>query len=208
MTAAPPSTESRPFPACRTDRWLERWLPLLHQRCPGAPILEIGCGTGEDSVTLAAAGFTLTAFDLDAAAVLTASERVPKATFLHHDTRHALPCAPESQGAAIASLSLHYFPWTETEAIVGRIHAALGPGGLLLCRVNSTEDHHYGASGHPEIEPHYYSVDGEAKRFFDRRDLERLFAQGWHTLACTHYVTEKYALPKAAWEIVVEKRTI
>lgn len=39
------------------DPWLERWLPLLAGRCTGAPILELGCGSGQDSAVLAAAGY-------------------------------------------------------------------------------------------------------------------------------------------------------
>ena len=205
MNTTPSRAQAKPFAARQRDPWLDRWLPLLQERCPGAPVLEIGCGNGEDSVTLCQAGFELTAFDLDATAVAAAQARVPQATFLCHDTRAPLPDTSGKLGAVIASLGLHYFDWATTEEIVGRIHAALRPGGVLLCRVNSTEDHHYGASGHPQIEAHYYRVDGEAKRFFDRADLERLFARGWRTLACAHYLTQKYAQPKAVWEIVLEK---
>ena len=204
-TAPSPRAQAKPFAARRADPWLERWRPLLLERAANAPVLEIGCGNGEDSVTLAAAGLQLTAFDLCAAAVAQAQGRAPQATVLCRDTREPLPCADESLAAVVASLSLHYFDWAETAAIVGRIHAALRPGGLLLCRVNSTEDHHYGASGHPEIEAHYYRVDGEAKRFFDRADLERLFGEGWRILACEHYLTDKYPQPKAVWEIVLER---
>ena len=204
--SSPP--QAAPFSARPRDPWLDRWLPRLQERCADAPVLEIGCGYGEDSATLCAAGLRLTAFDLDRNCVAVAQTRAPQATVFHHDTRAPLPCAPKSLGAVVASLSLHYFDWATTEAVVARIHAALKPGGLLLCRVNSTEDHHYGASGHPEIEPHYYRVDGIDKRFFDRADLERLFAQGWRVLDCAHGVTAKYAQPKAQWEIVLEKTDV
>ena len=208
MSPTPPQNPDAPFVAHAHDRWLERWLPRLRERTADAPVLEIGCGYGEDSATLCAAGFALTAFDLDAECVAAAQARAPQARIFRHDTREPWPCAPASLGAVVASLSLHYFDWATTEVIVARIHAALRPGGILLCRLNSTEDHHYGASGHPEIEAHYYRVDGQPKRFFDRTDLEQLFAQGWRVLDCTHGITGKYAHPKAQWEIVLEKADV
>jgi hypothetical protein len=39
--------------------------------------------------------------------------------------------------------------------IVERIRAVLADGGLLLCRLNSTRDDNYGASGYPRIEDHF-----------------------------------------------------
>ena len=100
----------------------------------------------------------------------------------------------------LASLSLHYFPWPETVALVGCIHNVLRPSGVLLCRLNSTEDHNFGASGHPEIEPNYFLVAGEPKRFFDRAAIEKLFANGWSMLHVSHAVVSRYSLPKAVWE--------
>lgn len=105
----------------------------------------------------------------------------------------------------IASLSLHYFPWTETVGIVNRIHEALRPGGLLLCRLNSTEDRNFGATGHPEIEPNFFLVNGEPKRFFDAQSVAALFAKGWKRLSQEHFITRKYLKSKALWEVVLER---
>jgi hypothetical protein len=107
--------------------------------------------------------------------------------------------------AVIASLSLHYFAWRETVALVSRTRDALRSGGWLLCRLNSTEDHNHGASGHPPIEPSFYMVGGERKRFFDEKSVLELFATGWRRLSVEHLVTHKYAMPKALWEVVLER---
>jgi len=37
------------------DPWLARWLPLLAERAGGRPVLELGCGGGRDTATLAEA---------------------------------------------------------------------------------------------------------------------------------------------------------
>ena len=60
-------------------------------------------------------------------------------------------------------------------ADAGRIRQVLVPGGLLLCRLNSTEDRHFGARGHPVIEPHYHLVDGTPKRFFTEAAVREMF---------------------------------
>lgn len=185
------------------DDWLDPWLPDLKTRAAGQPVLEIGCGSGDDTATLVAAGLSVVAFDLSAEAVASARTRVPQATISCQDVRDPWPLAAGSAGAVVASLSLHYFPWDETMALARRIHAVLRPGGLLLCRLNSTEDRHFGASGHPRIDEHFYLVDGEPKRFFDAADVDRLFAHGWRRLSTRHAVTGKYGLPKSLWEVAL-----
>jgi len=186
------------------DRWLERWLALLEERARGAPLLELGCGSGEDSATLAARGLDLVALDRSGSALAGARARVPAARFLCRDLRDPLPVDDASVGAVVASLSLHYFPWDETVAIVSRVRRALRPRGILVARLNSTRDHHYGASGHPAIEPDYYDVDSEPKRFFDEAGVRRLFAGRWSFLALEERVSTRFGKPKVLWEVVVE----
>ncbi|WP_395703584.1 class I SAM-dependent methyltransferase [Aquabacterium sp.] len=189
--------------------WLDPWLPLLAQQAAGRPLLELGCGSGLDTATLLQAGHAVTALDLDAAAVAQARDRAPAARLLCQDLRAPWPAPPgdaPAYGAVIASLSLHYFPWPETEALAQRVHDSLAPGGLLLCRLNSTRDTHYGATGHPEIAPHYYRVDGAPKRFFDEADVQRLFGHaGWHWLALDEVTIDRYEHPKLAWQLVAQK---
>ena len=117
-----------------------------------------------------------------------------------------MPFPPEARalGVVLASLALHYFPWIETERLVRRIADALDADGILVCRVNATDDFGYGASGHPEIEPNFYLVDGRAKRFFDVPSLDRLFA-GWQILDREHQTIDRYSAPKAVWEIVLSR---
>jgi SAM-dependent methyltransferase len=188
-----------------SDPWLERWLALICERSANSPVLEMGCGRGEDTLTLLAAKLSIHAFDLSPEAVDIAKLRAPSAIIECRDIREPLPERPEGFAVIVASLSLHYFPWSETEAIVERIRLALSPGGILLCRLNSTEDHNFGASGYPEIEPNFYLVDGEAKRFFNQSHVESLFAVAWEIRSLEHVVTTKYIKEKAVWELVVER---
>jgi SAM-dependent methyltransferase len=186
-----------------SDPWLARWLPLIGERSGILPILEIGCGGGRDTEVLAGAGHRVVAIDLSADAIARARARVPQAVFHCQDLRAPFPV--EAAGVVVASLSLHYFPWSETEALVGRIRNLLRPAGLLLCRLNSTNDHNFGASGHPQIEENFYLVDGAPKRFFDRAAVDRLFASGWRMLGAEERIIDRYERPKSAWEVVLEK---
>ena len=61
--------KEKPFPTQRHDPWLDRWLPLLHERCPGAHVLEIGCGNGTLARLLAPRCRRLVAMDCIPAAI-------------------------------------------------------------------------------------------------------------------------------------------
>lgn len=191
--------------SARRDAWLDRWVALIGERSVGKRVLELGCGSGQDTLTLAEAGFDVISIDLDPMACERARVRAPRAKILCQDFRQFLAGDTANYGAVIASLSLHYFRWGETVVLVNRVRSALAVGGVLLCRLNSTEDHNYGASGYPEIEPGYYMVDSSPKRFFDEGSIDRLFSSGWRELSRQHVVTDRYERLKALWETVLER---
>lgn len=188
-----------------TDPWLNRWLPLARERADSGLVLEIGCGHGDDTAVLAGAGLKVHAFDLSSVAAGIAKVRVPKAVVECRDVREPFPDVARELGVIVASLSIHYFSWAETQALVERVRSTLRPGGIFLCRLNSDQDHNFGASGHPEIEPNFFMVKGEPKRFFNEAVINSLFAEGWNTLSLEHFVTKKYVKPKALWEVVFER---
>ncbi|MBS0342191.1 MAG: class I SAM-dependent methyltransferase, partial [Proteobacteria bacterium] len=90
-----------------SDRWLDRWAYLMTQRSGGAPVLEIGCGHGDDTVTLLGAGLDVVAFDLSRASVAAAKLRAPSARIECRDTRDPFPEEAADLGIVVASLSLH-----------------------------------------------------------------------------------------------------
>jgi SAM-dependent methyltransferase len=145
------------------------------------------------------------AFDLSEESVRRAKRRVPDARIEQRDIREPFPHDAVGLGVVVASLSLHYFPWTQTREIASRIRDVLVPRGLLLCRLNSTEDRNFGAHGYPEIEPHYYLVDGSPKRFFNEDAVREMFSNGWTFVSLEHFTTRKYVRAKALWEAVVQR---
>ncbi len=191
-----------------TDPWLVRWLPLLAE-CAGAdPVLELGCGDGRDSATLAAAGLRVEAIELSAGAADAARERRLAGVRVHNqDFRAPFPLAEGQRiGVVLASLSLHYFEWAQTLELVERIHALLRPGGVLLCRLNSVNDRHYGGRGPGRSdEDNLYLVDGSPKRFFERGTVQRLFARGWRIAQLEELSIDRYEHPKVAWEALLRR---
>lgn len=185
------------------DRWLERWLPLLGRHAADRPVLELGCGTGRDTALLLRAGLRVVALDRSLASLAVARVAARGARFVRRDLREPWPQADGGYGAVIASLSLHYFDWATTERLVARVQAALGARGVFVCRLNSTRDEHFGAHGHPLIERNYYNVNGTPKRFFDRADIDRLFARDWRIVSVQESSIARYHAPKAAWELVL-----
>jgi hypothetical protein len=118
--------------------------------------------------------------------------------------REPFPVCSEVVGVVIASLCLHDFSWQETLHLAKRIRDVLMPGGMLLCRLNSTNDRNHGSIGHPQIDRNYYLVNGRPKRFFDQGDVDLLFASGWYVRTQSEEVIHRYARPKVVWEVVAE----
>lgn len=190
------------------DRWLDRWLPLIKEKSRSRSILEIGCGRGDDTEVLSSAGLLVHAIDVSEQAVWATRARVPGAIVSKDNVLSYFQQSCPPVDVVVASLSLHYFSWKDTVKLVAQIRAALRPGGLLLCRLNATDDVHFGAIGHPMIEANFYDVSGESKRFFDSPSIALLFSFGWRMLSCEHRMTLKYAEPKALWEVIVEREDV
>lgn len=191
--------------ARRRDPWLQPWLPQIIAHAAGKPVLELGCGWGDDTAVLTAAGLAVTGLDLSPDLLAQARRRVPQATFVQQDLCDGWPL--DQAGVILASLSLHYFGWAQTRALIDRAAGVLGPEGLLVCRLNSSRDVCYGAlgrwGGHRRIEPGLYRVHGSPKRFVSAADLDALFA-GWRVLHRRHRVSLRFGLPKALWELVLQ----
>jgi SAM-dependent methyltransferase len=183
----------------KNDHWLEKWLELIQKKSAGGRVLELGCGSGWDTVDLLSAGCRVVAGDISGARVAQCAESAPCAHILQFDIGKPLPFADHSAAVILASLSLHYFSWENTLQISSELRRCIQDGGILLARFNSTHDFHYGASSTEEIEPNFYRVGAWTKRFFDENSVRR-FLQGWDIQFLEENVIDRYANPKYVWE--------
>jgi SAM-dependent methyltransferase len=184
--------------------WLESHEHLL--RSSGKlPIMDLGCGCGEDTAYLRQRGFDTVSCDYSEEALRRLSGLVCGANTACFDMVDGLPFPSSAFKVVVANLSLHYFCWHDTERIVADIRRVLADDGCLLCRVNSDADTENGAGQGTRIEENYYSVGGKLKRFFDEEQLGRLF-RGWELLMCDERRMIRSGKMKAFWEVVVRKR--
>lgn len=108
----------------------ERLLAILTER-KARKVLDIGCGHGALSRSLAAKGFEVTGIDPDAAAVAAAREAVPGARF-ERATAEALPFADASFDAAIFLNALHHVPEAVMRQALAETRRVIGAAGTLI----------------------------------------------------------------------------
>lgn len=116
-----------------------------------APLLEVGCATGEGSAHLAALGYTcVTGVDIDAEAIAQARENCPGVRFVCADAR-SLPFAAGSFAGIISEAA---FSVIDGKAEAAREYArVLAPGGLVLL-------HDFAAAADVHTQPGIPCLDG------------------------------------------------
>lgn len=159
------------------DRENTPWLDsYAHVLSAGDLVLDLGCGTGEDTIELAEFGNSVVALDFDPMRV--AQVPVGAASLrLAADLVGRLPFLDASFDSVVASLSLHYFTTGQTEQAIHEVHRVVKPGGYLICRVNAIGDINFGYGHGSEVEPSVFRQPaGHLKRFFDEEMLQRFLS--------------------------------
>lgn len=185
----------------QNDPWLGKWLRLIREKSASGSVLELGCGSGWDTVDLLAAGCHVIATDISIENLSECAQSAPEAKLVQMNNGQPLPFADHSMSVIVASLSLHYFSWDVTLQVTAELKRCIRTRGLLLARFNSTNDHHFGAASELEIEPNFYQVGTRTKRFFDESSV-RLFLEGWDIQFLKEYVIYRYQKPKHVWEVL------
>ena len=186
----------------KIDDWLDKFLSIINQSAD-TPIIDLGCGFGNDTLYLSEKGFKVISCDYSQEALKRLVYFIP-----HPDTRlfNMLDGLPFPDGAAkviLADLSLHYFSSADTDGIIKEISRVLTDGGHLICRLNSVNDVEYGAGIGVEIEENYYSNDGRYKRFFDKKQISHFFT-GWNIEYMQECTMNRYLKLKRVWEIALK----
>lgn len=101
----------------------------------GRRILDAGCGSGPLSAAIRAKGAVVTGFDVSAAMVDLARQRLGEDADLHvADLGAPLPFADAEFDDVVASLVLHYLE--DWAGPLSELHRVLKPGGRLILSVN------------------------------------------------------------------------
>ena len=187
------------------DLWLDKYAAILSES-KTVPIIDLGCGFGNDTLYLYERGYQVISCDYSSEALKKLTFFIEKPLTRLFDMREGLPFVDQSAKIVVADLSLHYFSWLDTQKIVNEIQRVLAKDGYLLARVNSVRDINYGAGRGIVIEENYYNDDGKLKRFFSKAELETLF-QNWDVKYVSEYEMGRYKNTKVLWEISAQKVT-
>lgn len=188
------------------DDWLDLFMDDI-KRCE-LPIIDLGCGSGNDSKYLIEHGKKVVACDYAENAVENVRKNFPELIDAKcFDMTEELPFEDGYAGIVIADLSLHYFSEEVTKKVLADIKRVLCDNGLLIFRVNSINDINHGAGKGTEVEHHYYlnEANDRYKRFFDRADINKFFSD-WNIEYAEEEKMDRYELLKILWRGKVSKK--
>lgn len=188
----------------KVDDWLEKFDDIIMGT--QKPILDLGCGGGNDTLYLISKGKQVISCDQSPSAINNIRKNFPEV----YDAKcfnmlDGLPFEDEAFDVVIADLCLHYFLKTDTEKILNDIRRILTPGGQLILRVNSINDVLHGAGQGPEIEHHVFEMEGKTiKRFFNEEDI-RSFFKDFTIEYLREEIMTRYKLEKRLYRVCVKK---
>ena len=188
----------------KVDDWLEKFDDIIMGT--QKPILDLGCGGGNDTLYLISKGKQVISCDQSPSAINNIRKNFPEV----YDAKcfnmlDGLPFEDEAFDVVIADLCLHYFLKSDTEKILNDIRRILTPGGHLILRVNSINDVLHGAGQGPEIEHHVFEMEGKTiKRFFNEEDI-RSFFRDFTIEYLREEIMTRYKLEKRLYRVCVKK---
>ena len=188
----------------KTDDWLDRFAELIAES--KEPVLDLGCGGGNNTKYLLGKGKQVIACDQSKTAIADIRRNFPELTEAKcFNMLDGLQFADASFSVVIADLCLHYFTEKDTEYLLGEIRRILKPGGHLMLRVNSMNDVNHGAGKGIEIEHHVYETErGTLKRFFDEEDIKKIFGS-FEIEYAKEEIMSRYSLEKRLFRVCLRK---
>ena len=187
------------------DDWLDKFSDVIDNST--TPILDLGCGSGNDTLYLINRGKRVISCDQSSNAIENIKMNFPEV----YDTKcfnmlDEMPFDDDSFDIVIADLCLHYFRKFDTFKILNEIKRILTKKGCLIFRVNSINDVNHGAGEGNEIEHHLYETgDNRLKRFFDEKDI-RYFFDGFEIEYLNEEIMTRYKLEKRLYRCLVRKK--
>ncbi|GAC1578858.1 MAG: class I SAM-dependent methyltransferase [Candidatus Elarobacter sp.] len=176
-------------------------------RVPHPYVLDLGSGSGRDTLFFAERGMPVVALDfsavaLDALRIEARSRGIAQAVqTVQHDVRETLPFPDSTFDACYAHMLFCMdFTLAELTALFVDVRRTLKPGGILVYTARTTDDPDFGAGVHRGEQR--YEDEGFAVHFFDRRMVERL-GVGFCLLDLTEF--EEGALPRRLFTATLQK---
>lgn len=145
---------------------------------PASTVVDLGCGTGRDSLFFAACNHKVLAVDLSSEAIRMVSRAAPGITAIEEDFVTFLGKYENAFDYLYSRFSLHAISANQEQAFMRRAYAALKKGGLLFIEARSIQDERFGRG--EEIARNTFRYEGHARRFIDVNELgENLKTEGF-----------------------------
>lgn len=189
------------------DLWLDEYSDILENNKDNE-ILDLGCGTGADTLYLIERGYKVLSCDFSKEALKSVKDNIPNSKVKYLNMMEKFPIDDNAYSLVIADLSLHYFDNNTTIHIMNEIKRILKNNGILLSRVASINDFNFGAGVGEKLEKNYYFEGAYTKRFFDIEDINRYFGiVGTVELRETSMIRdeEEYSKPKRLYQLKIKK---
>lgn len=169
------------------------------------PIVDLGCGMGNNTIYLIEKGKNVMACDYSEVAIQTIQDEIPQAQTKLFDMSQKIPLEDNFTSIVIADLSIHYFTQEITEKVISEIKRILKPNGVLLFRVNSIKDNHF-ISNHTEIDKEFIWQPKwqKSKRLFSESSIREFFAD-WKIEKIKEEKMLRYEFEKIVWNCAVRK---
>ncbi len=189
------------------DLWLDEYSDILENNKDNE-ILDLGCGTGADTLYLIERGYKVLSCDFSKEALKSVKDNIPNSKVKYLNMMEKFPIDDNAYSLVIADLSLHYFDNNTTIHIMNEIKRILKNNGILLSRVASINDFNFGAGVGEKLEKNYYFEGAYTKSFFDIEDINRYFGiVGTVELRETSMIRdeEEYSKPKRLYQLKIKK---
>lgn len=188
----------------RIDGWLNNFKSII-EKCK-SPILDLGCGGGNDTLYFIENGKSVIACDQSINAIRNIKKNFPEVLDARcFNMLNGFDFENDSFEIVCADLCLHYFKEIDTQMILNEIRRILVSDGYLFVRVNSINDVNHGAGQGTEIEHHLYRTeDGMFKRFFDEKDIRSIFSD-FEIVFCEEQKMLRYSSEKIVYCLCLKK---
>lgn len=138
---------------------------------PESTVVDLGCGSGRDSLFFAARNHKVLAVDLSSEAIRIISRAAPEITAIEEDFVSFLGKYENAFDYLYSRFSLHAISANREQAFIRRAYNSLKKGGILFIEARSIQDERFGRG--EKIGKNTFRYEGHARRFIDINELEK-----------------------------------
>lgn len=144
----------------------------------GSTVVDLGCGSGRDSVFFSEQNYNVVAIDLSPEAIRMVKKKAPEIEAIEGDFVEFLANYSDEFDYLYSRFSLHAISETQERQFIRNAYSALKGGGKFFIEARSIEDERFGKG--EKVEKNTFRYEGHVRRFINIKELEeRLRSEGF-----------------------------